>query len=145
MVVTQRNVFTCALYLAGTLSLVAFLFLLLNADFLAAVQILLYVGGILVILAFAIMLSSIPQSKIQSQVNEQWIPSLLVAGALFLVIVQSLKESPFPNQTQFYAPTTASLGRLLLTDMVLPFEVVSLVLLASLVGAVYFSKKRNVG
>ena len=144
VVVTQRNIFTCALYLALFLSMIAGFFVLLGADFLAAVQILLYVGGILVILAFAVMLSSVQQAKGQPQVNAQWIPSLLACAGLLALILFALKRSPWAAApAAALAPTTASLGRLLLGDLSLPFEAVSLVLMASLVGAIFFSKKEE--
>lgn len=140
-VVTVRSVFSSALYLAGALSMVAALFVLLGADFLAAVQILLYVGGILVILVFAVMLSSVQQAKLYAQVNEQWVPSLIVCLGLFLLIGIGLKRVSFVEGTVLHAPTTKGLGTLLLGGMILPFEVVSLILLASLVGAILFSRK----
>lgn len=146
MVVTQKSVFTSALYLAVALSMVACLFVLLNADFLAAVQILLYVGGILVILAFAVMLSSVEQAKTQTQINEQWFPSFIISLGILLILLVSLKRSQFldtPIQKIHYYPTTEKIGHLLLGDLALPFEVVSLVLLASLVGAILFSKKEK--
>lgn len=143
MIVTQRNIFTCALYLASALSMVGGIFVLLGADFLAAVQILLYVGGILVIIAFAVMLSSIQQAQQQRQVNEQWIPAAMLCAIVFAIILIAFKKNPFPSLQAVRMPTTGSIGRLLLGDMVLPFEVVSLVLLASLVGAVIFSKKES--
>ena len=142
MVVTQRVLFVSALYLATVLSLVGALFALLGADFLFAVQILLYVGGIVVIIAFAVMLSSTEQMKAEPQVNHQWIPSLILVLGLLLVTLVSIKKHSFETLRLPGLPTTASIGRLLLGDMILPFEIVSLVLLAALVGAVLFSKKR---
>ncbi|MBI2118567.1 MAG: NADH-quinone oxidoreductase subunit J [Elusimicrobia bacterium] len=147
MVVTQKSVFTSALYLAVALSMVAALFVLLNADFLAAVQILLYVGGILVLLAFAVMLSSVEQAKRETQVNEQWLPSLIISFGILLVLLVSLKRSLFLEagvQKNHFYPTTEKIGHLLLGELALPFEVVSLVLLASLVGAILFSKKEKI-
>jgi NADH-quinone oxidoreductase subunit J len=140
MVVTQRNIFTSALYLGAALSLVAGFFVLLGADFLAASQILLYVGGILVIIAFVVMLSSVQQAKLQPQVNEQWLPALAGCTGLFLIILIGIKRYPFVQQAGRHVPTTDSLGHLLLNELSLPFEAVSLVLLASLTGAILFSR-----
>lgn len=143
MVVSQRNLFTCALYLASALAMVAGFFILLSADFLAAVQILLYVGGIVVILAFAVMLSSIEQAKISPQVNEQWVPALCISGVLVASTCWVLKGVTFIPAQMTHQPTTYSIGKLLLREMALPFEAVSLILLASLVGAVLFSKREG--
>lgn len=141
MVVTQRSLFTCALYLAAALSSMAGLFILLSADFLAAVQILVYVGGILVILAFAVMLSSAQQAQNLPQVNRQWLPSLVAAGGILALVLYAIQRHPFEGNPASHGPTTVSLGHLLLRDLSLPFEAVSLILLASLAGAVIFSKK----
>lgn len=141
VVVTQRSLFTCALYLALSLSMVAGLFVLLGADFLAALQILLYVGGVIVIMAFAVMLSSAEQTKTLPQLNEQWLPSLLGAGAILALLLVGIKKNPFTVQPGVPEATTAAIGHLLLRDMSLPFEAVSLILTAALVGAILFSKK----
>ena len=143
MVVTQRALFTCALYLTAALSVMAGFFVLLGADFLAAVQVLLYVGGVVVILVFAVMLSSVDQAKISAQVNEQWIPSLMVCLGILFVILAGLNRSGLAMKGSDLSPTTGSIGRLLFGEQVLPFEAVSLVLMASLVGAVLFSGKKN--
>ena len=143
MVVTRRGLFSAALYLAAALSLVGVLFAMLGADFLFAAQILLYVGGILVILAFAVMLSNAEQLKSEPQTNRQWIPSVLVCLGVFLVVMAAVKRHTFTVLEADFAPTTRAIGHLLLNEQVLPFEAVSLVLLASLVGAVLFSKKEK--
>ena len=143
MVVTQRALFSSALYLAAALSMVGGIFVLLGADFLFAVQILLYVGGILVLIAFAVMFASNDQMKAEPQMNRQWIPSLLLCSGLVLVILAAFKKHGFEMMDRPMVPTTRSIGRLLLGDMILPFEVVSLVLLASLVGAVLFTRKEK--
>jgi NADH-quinone oxidoreductase subunit J len=143
MVVMQRNLFTCALYLAGTLSMVAAFFVMLGADFLAAVQMLLYVGGILVIIAFVVMLSSLQNARLESQLNQQWATGFMGALGLLCVIFIGLKKVSFISENTSYGATTRSLGHLLLKDLALPFEVVSLVLIVSLVGAVLFSRPRK--
>jgi len=143
MTVTQRGLFSSALYLAGALSLVGSLFILLGADFLFAVQILLYVGGIIVIIAFAVLLSNAEQLKSESQHNHQWIPSIFLCLGFILIAAVAIKRFPLPSEPVAFVPTTHSIGRLLLGDLILPFEVVSLVLLASLIGAVLFSRKEK--
>ncbi len=142
MVVTQRSLFTCALYLAVALSVIAGFFVMLSADFLAAMQILLYVGGVIVIMAFAIMLSNLDLLKSEPQVNRQWIPSLLGAGAIAAILFLAVRKSEFAVQASTFSPTTAHIGQLLIRDMGLPFEAVSLILMAALVGAILFSKRR---
>ena len=143
LVVLKNNLFTCALYLAAALSMVAALFVLLGADFLAALQIMLYVGGVLVLVIFAVMLSSAEPSKIPDQINSQWAPSLVVALTLLSVILVAFNRTTFALGSGEYAPTTLAIGRLLLNDLKLPFEAVSLILIVALAGAVIFSRRRD--
>ena len=143
MVVTLRGLFASALYLAAALSLVGALFAMLGADFLFAVQILLYVGGVLVIIAFAVMLSNAEQLKAEPQTNQQWLPALLLCLGLILMVLVGVRRHAFAAAPAEPGPTTASMGHLLLGGQILPFEVVSLVLMASLVGAVMFSRKER--
>jgi len=139
VVVTSRSVFRGAVALTGALGVVAGLFALLGADFVAAGQLLIYVGGIMIIMLFVIMLSQRPQDHLDRQTNDQWVWgaffSLAIACALIMQF-RAVYRGIFV--TTVATPTSASIGRLLLGDMVVPFEAVSLVLLASLVGAVYF-------
>lgn len=144
MVVTARSVFRSAIALTAALSVVAGIFALMGADFVAASQLLIYVGGIMIIMLFVIMLSQRPDKELDRQVNEQW----LLAGFFSLAVAFGL-IAPFRKTFQSVlatvepTPTTAAIGRLLLRDMVIPFEAVSLVLLAALVGAVYFGMNKE--
>jgi NADH-quinone oxidoreductase subunit J len=143
-VVTVRNVFYSALGLVAALTFVAGLFVQMGADFLGAAQILVYVGGIVVIMLFVVMLSHQPKDLLQSQVNAQWLMGLFTASAMAASLLRTLK--PFAEKASVAVeptPTSASLGRLLLGEMLLPFEAVSLVLLAALVGAVVFGQDRK--
>ncbi len=143
-VVTLRSVFHSALALMAALSLVAGLFFLQGADFLGAAQILVYVGGILVIMLFVVMLSHQPRDLQQRQTNDQWIAGLFFALTIAISLVKSFKVfiDTVPPAGELL-PTTASLGRLLLGEMALPFEAVSLILLAALVGAVVFGQEKG--
>jgi len=136
-VVAMRKVFHGGIALAGCLSVVAALFALMGADFLAAAQLLVYVGGIVIILLFVIMLAQRPAEDHAQSMNGQWVWALLLAGLVSARLVLSLRESfgdlTLPRMDQ---PTTAALARLLMGDMLVPFEVISVILLAALVGAV---------
>lgn len=146
VVVTSRNVFHSAIALTVTLSMVAGLFALLGADFLAGAQVLVYVGGIMIIMLFVVMLSQQPADALKRQRNEQWFWALLFAIAIGAHLVQSFRKFFGPvTGNPGMVPTSSSIGRLLLGDMVIPFEAVSLVLLAALVGAVVFSQDRKKG
>ena len=143
-VVTARNIFYSAVSLVAALTVVAGLFVLYGADFLGAAQVLVYVGGIMIIMLFVIMLSQQPRDNLQRQTNNQWVAALFFAVTIGISLVRafhSFADQASPSAAQM-VPTSARLGALLLGDMLLPFEVVSLVLLAALVGAVLFGQDK---
>lgn len=139
VVVTARNLFRGALALTSALGVMAGLFALLGGDFLAAGQLLIYVGGVMVLLIFVIMFVQTPEIFRARQTNKRWIPSLALAATLIAVFVQIFRKFNVPTEALAApTPTSAALGRLLLGDLVVPFEVISLILLAALVGALVF-------
>jgi NADH-quinone oxidoreductase subunit J len=143
MVVTMKNVFHCALLLTLSLLGVGGFYAFLAADFVFTVQLLVYAGGVMVILLFVVLLSGKPSDWQAAQVNEHaWLAAIaaLVVLAGFSVIALQWPAAPVMPVNE---ATTAKLGKMLLTDLVVPFEVVSLLLVAALVGAVYFSVKRR--
>ena len=143
-VVTLKNIFYSAVALTAALTAVAGLFFLLGADFLGAAQILVYVGGIMIIMLFVIMLSHQVRDKLQPQTNEQWIwgffASILIGTALIKGFKPLLTQSASVREL---VPTSAAIGRMLLGEFLLPFEAVSLVLLAALIGAVLFGQDKT--
>ncbi|HEX9916907.1 MAG TPA: NADH-quinone oxidoreductase subunit J [candidate division Zixibacteria bacterium] len=142
MVVTMKNIFHSALFLVLCFFSVAGIYILLEAEFVAAVQVLIYVGAITVLMIFAIMLTSQIYSPSIKQSNEQVIPALLIVVALLIVTLVSLAKTTWRINTAL--PTeqsTVTIGKSLLTVYVLPFEVVSVVLLVALVGAIVIAKK----
>ena len=142
MVVTLKNIFHSLLLLILCFFSIAGIYILLSAEFVAAVQVLIYVGAITVLLIFAIMLTAQLYSPSIRQSNEQVIPGLLVVGALLIVTLSVLGRTSWRISTQgIEGQSTVSIGKALLTTYVLPFEVVSLVLLAALIGAIIIARK----
>lgn len=142
MVVTLKNIFHSLLFLILCFFSIAGIYVLLSAEFVAAVQVLIYVGAITVLLIFAIMLTAQLYSPSIRQSNEQVIPGLLVVGALLVVTLSVLGRTSWRISTQgIEEQSTVSIGKALLTTYVLPFEVVSLVLLAALIGAIIIARK----
>src|SRR5438552_10015227 len=90
LVITQRNVVHSAMFLAATLLAVAGLFLTLHAEFLAGVQVIVYVGGILVLFIFVIMLIAVERNVHERQFNRQWTIALIIASILIVEIVYGL-------------------------------------------------------
>jgi len=141
LVVSLRNTVHSALALGLSLAGVAGLFACLGADFLFAGQLLIYVGGIAILIVFVVMLLGRTSDLHLRQVNEQWAAALLVcaitgAGLWRLGGLYRAATSSVPATA-----TTRSIGLLMLGDYALPFELISLVLLAALLGAVFFSRK----
>ena len=135
-VVTLRNLFRAALSLGVVLLGVAGLFLLLEAEFLAFVQVLVYVGAILTLVVFAIMLTARLQGPSTAPAGRQPLPAALAALAFFAVLAGATQPLLWPVATSADAVPLAALGQQLVTRLVLPFEVVSLVFVAAIVGAI---------
>jgi NAD(P)H-quinone oxidoreductase subunit 6 len=142
MVAFSRNIIYSAFSLLGTFMGVAGLYIFLGADFVAAVQVLIYVGGILVLILFAVMLTHrITDVQITNRAAGR-IPALIVVGVLIYLLIDTIKETPWAKAKEVvYAATTAKIGDLFLYTYLLPFELASLVLLAALIGAVVLSRK----
>ena len=141
MVVFAPRLIDSAFALLFTLFGVAGLFAFLGADFLAAAQVLIYVGGVLVILLFGILLTQrIQDVQFEVGTNQVWIGSLLSAAVLSVFIVFIFRADWVQLPEQVAKPTTADIGNLLMTRFVLPFEVVSIFLLAALIGAVVIGR-----
>lgn len=142
MVAFSRNIIYSAFSLLGTFAGAAGIYVFLGADFVAAVQLLIYVGGILVLILFAVMLTHrITDVEITNRAAGR-IPALIVAGVFLFFLIQAVRETPWVKAKEIvYESTTAKIGNLFLDTYLLPFELASLVLLAALIGAVVISRK----
>jgi NADH-quinone oxidoreductase subunit J len=139
-VVLARNLFHSVLWLAATLVATAGVFLLLHAEFLAAVQVLLYAGGVVTIVVFAIMLTERLIGRTIAQMNRGVAAGGLAAGAVFLAVAWAIVRTPAPSRGADPGDT-AALGRALLTTWVLPFEVLGALFVAALIGALYLARE----
>lgn len=143
MVVTTRNVIHAALYLVATLSGAGALYVLLYAQFVAWVQILVYVGAVVVLMLFGLMLTRAPIGKGNLD-NDQRLIAALCAGAIFFVI-SSVTINAFQGQAidlgRASGTPTSSVGEVIFSVYVLPFEAVSVLLLAALIGAIVVARK----
>lgn len=144
-VVLLRNTLHSALLLGLCLAGVAGVFASLGADFLFASQVVVYVSGIAVLVLFVVLLSGRASELRLRQVNDQWLAALLICGVTgwgLRRVVEGAASLPSAVPPQ---PTTAALGRQFVGEYALPFELVSLILIAALVGAVVFSKRGEGG
>jgi len=141
-VVLTSKVLEAAFFLSGTLSGLAGIYILLNADFVAAAQIVVYVGAINVLIIFAIMLL---QQQLNSNNNLNGIQQLvqpIIPISLFIVFVVIITNTNWPIQsTLATVETTQAIGKHLFTDYLLPFEVVSILLLLALIGAIIIARR----
>jgi NAD(P)H-quinone oxidoreductase subunit 6 len=142
MVAFSRNIIYSAFSLLGAFAGVAGIYVFLGADFVAAIQLLIYVGGILVLILFAVMLTHrITDVKITNRAAGK-IPALAIVGVLIGLLVQTIRQTPWAKAKEvLYTPTSAKIGDMFLQEYLLPFELASLVLLAALIGAVVLARK----
>lgn len=131
-----------AFALLGTLFGVAALYVFLAADFVAGAQFLIYIGGVLVLILFAVMLTHRIADVAVSNRSVGSLPALLVVGAVAAVMARAVFKARWPVVDALPdAPTTHAIGNGFLGPYVLPFELASFVLLAVLVGAIVVSRK----
>jgi NAD(P)H-quinone oxidoreductase subunit 6 len=142
MVAFSRNIIYSAFSLLGAFGGVAGIYVFLGADFVAAVQLLIYVGGILVLVLFAVMLTHrITDVQITNRAAGR-LPALIVTGVLLYLLVETVGGTSWAKAKELvYKATTGTIGDLFLESYLLPFELASLVLLAALIGAVVISRK----
>jgi NADH-quinone oxidoreductase subunit J len=141
-VVTARNVVHAALYLVVALLSVGVTFLLLGAEFVGWVQILIYVGAIVILFLFGLMLTKAPIGRDALDGQHKGVAS--VVAVLMFVGLAGLVAKAFPIDASAPPPApgeSAVIGEALFTGYVLPFEAVSFVLLAALVGAIVLARK----
>jgi NADH:ubiquinone oxidoreductase subunit 6 (subunit J) len=137
LVVSVRNIFHAALYLALTLFAVAALYVTLGAYFLAAIQVLVYIGAVVVLAIFVINLTRALTSAATTLTRRWVIPAALVSTLTACLIIVALLKSPVAGAAPASpGDAAASLGRHLLGAYVLPFELVSVLLLSALIAAI---------
>ncbi len=141
-VVTTRNVVHAALWLVVTLAGAAGSYLMLTAEFIAWVQVLIYVGAVVVLILFGIMLTKAPIGRETDLTSENRIPAAVVAfasaGTLVTLSIDAFRDHFIVLEAGTGA---APIGRAIFRSYVLPFEVVSLLLLAALIGSIVLSRR----
>lgn len=143
VVVLARSLIHSAFALLFTFFGVAGLYVFLGADFLAATQMVIYVGGILILLLFGVMLTHKIYNVELRATTFQFVPGLALTLALFVLLVAvMLGTTWFAGTPRPLEPTTAEIGGLFLKDYILPFEVASVFLLIALIGAAMIVRRR---
>jgi NADH:ubiquinone oxidoreductase subunit 6 (subunit J) len=144
-VVLLRNIFHAALALAAALILIAGIYLALQAEFLGIVQVLIYVGAVMTLVIFTIMLTHGLEDKSISQQNTLSLPAMAGAIVLFGLLWKLIQNVPWPvkESTLSARVSISNLASALMGPYVFPFEFISVVLLVALVGAIVIAKKEK--
>jgi NADH-quinone oxidoreductase subunit J len=151
LTITRKNAVHSAIYLIVSLMGVAGLYLLQQAEFLFAVQIVLYIGGIMVLFLFVIMLVNLDEAAKQKRFNGQWWIALLcvaLVGAQVLYFLSKgtaafqIAKPPGSLPPVVVSGNTEMLADVLFQEYLLPFEIASILLLVAVVGSVVMAKKR---
>lgn len=137
----SRNMLHSAVALLGTLAGVAGLYLYIGADFLGIAQLLIYVGGVLVLVLFAVLLTTRIGDVRASNRSLGVALALPVVGAVGLGLVLVVTRTPWDTTEAVAAPTTERLGDAFLREYLLPFELASVILLMALVGAMVLARR----
>ena len=150
LTITRRNAVHSAIALIVSLLGVAGLYLLQQAEFLFVVQIILYIGGIMLLFLFVIMLVNLDEAAKQRQFNRQWWLAIACLAAIGAEVVYFVLKgaAAFPWAQPMEAPlrptdlgNTQVIADTLFQEYLLPFEIVSVLLLVAVVGSVYMAKK----
>lgn len=139
----SRNPVTSAMFLVLTILSMSGLFVLLHAFFLAAVQIIVYAGAVLVLFVFVIMLLDLKEEQRRKLKLFGLTAGIIGVGGILSAFVHSLRDAaPAAATSGLHEGDTAALGHLLFTNYTLPFEIVSVLLLVAMVGVILLSKKK---
>ena len=141
IVALSRNIIHSTIALLGTFLGVAGMYIQLSADFLAAIQILVYVGGTLTLLLFAVMMTArIENIQTSNTYRGRWV-AFPIIGVLLLLLGRVATSTNWPAEARDPMPSTAKLGHAFLSEYLLPFEIASVVLLGAMIGAVILARR----
>ncbi|MFL0246024.1 NADH-quinone oxidoreductase subunit J family protein [Candidatus Clostridium stratigraminis] len=139
--VLSKNLVHSALFMAATFMLIAVIYVLLNADYLAVVQVMIYVGAISILLVFGVMLTKRTYMDDSSRLNRYSKYAAVVAVLIFAVFVRTIMVTSFvPSGGKAAESTIAAISTLLLNDYSIAFEVSGFLLLAATIGAIVIGK-----
>ncbi len=151
LVITMKNPIHSIMWMLLLFFHIASLYLFLNAEFMAAIQVIVYAGGILVLFLFAVLLVNIREELKIGRYIGAWSSGFVFALGLFIVLFMSLRSfvaaPPGIYSIDFIKKEThvKALGKLLYTDFLYPFEITSVILLVAIIGAIVLAKRRLKG
>lgn len=148
LIITRRNPVHSVLWMIVLFFHIAAMYLFLNAEFLAAVQIILYAGGILVLFVFVIMMLNLKEELTVERFIGEWPIGVALGVSILMFIffkISEIAQGPvgeFTIEAIKEETHTKALGRVLYTDYILPFEIAGVILLVAIVGAIVLAKKK---
>ena len=141
--VTTRNIVHAALYLVAVLAGLGALYILLTAEFIATTQVLVYIGAVMVLFLFGIMLTKAPLGNVMKMTGPQWpiaaAVSVLLAGITVYSLIDQFGSDRLANDGPVFR--TAHVSDEVFSTYIVPFEAVSVLLLAALIGAIVLARK----
>jgi NADH-quinone oxidoreductase subunit J len=143
LTVTMRDIIRCGLAMIVCFLALAGIYVLLGAPLIGAAQVLIYIGAISVLILFAIMLTQTKDAPARLVFQTQAVGAAVAAVVLALIVVVAVGATDWPAVGQRIHTATDDLARLLFTEYVLPFEVVSVLLLAAVIGGVFLAKREE--
>ncbi|PKL52230.1 MAG: NADH-ubiquinone/plastoquinone oxidoreductase chain 6 [Nitrospira bacterium HGW-Nitrospira-1] len=148
LVVTRKNPVHSVMWMLLLFFHIAGLYLFLNAEFIAAIQVIVYAGAILVLFLFVVLLLNLKEELKTDRFIGPWPIAFVIASAFFVIVSIALKSLVIAPQGKYSAAFiqqethTKALGQLLYTEFLFPFEIVSLILLVAVVGAIVLAKRK---
>ncbi|MEA2538081.1 MAG: NADH-quinone oxidoreductase subunit [Chloroflexota bacterium] len=141
LVVVMRDIIRCGLAMIVCFGALAGIYVILGAPLIAGAQVLIYIGAISVLVLFAIMLTQTKAAPVRLVFQTQAVPAAILAVILALILVLVIGATDWGAAAERLQVGTAELARILFRDFVLPFEVVSVLLLAAVIGGIYLAKR----
>jgi NADH-quinone oxidoreductase subunit J len=148
LVITRKNPVHSVMWMLLLFFHIAGLYLFLNAEFIAAIQVIVYAGAILVLFLFVVLLLNLREELQVNKFIGSWPAGLLISAgvlAIIITVVKSFVLGPTGKYSIEFIKAethTKALGKLLYTDFLFPFEIVSLILLVAIIGAIVLAKKK---
>jgi NADH-quinone oxidoreductase subunit J len=141
LVVTMRDIIRCGLALTVSFASLAGIYVLLGNPLVAATQVLVYIGAISVLILFAIMLTQTKNAPARLVFQTQSVAAAVAAVAIAVIITIAVLATTWPSAGERLWTSTTDVAHLLFSDYVLPFEIVSVLLTAAVIGAIYLARR----
>jgi NADH-quinone oxidoreductase subunit J len=147
LVITRKNPVHSVMWMLLLFFHIAGMYLFLNAEFIAAIQVIVYAGAILVLFLFVVLLLNLKEELLSDRFEDTWPTALVISLGIFAGLAASLWSFVIGQQGQFTVDLiqkvthTKALGQVLYTEYLFPFEIASLILLVAVIGAIVLAKK----